>query len=265
MTKISCWNVNSVRVRLPHLLQYIQDESPDVILLQEIKCLDKDFPYDAFEDAGYNVVCHGQKTFNGVAILSKGPIEDVCTEITNFPDSHARYIEAVTTINKNVYRVASVYVPNGESVDSEKYQYKQAFFDALTAHVQNICQNGEAFAIGGDFNVASQNIDVSNPTVMQRDIGFHYIERAKLHKFENLPIYDSYRVLNPSIQQFSWWNYRANCFANNVGMRIDYIYLSAAAADALEEAGVHQYVRGKERTSDHAPVYCVLNELKHFK
>jgi exodeoxyribonuclease-3 len=260
MTLIATWNVNSVRQRLPHLLSWIADNQPDVLLLQETKCVNEQFPTMELEEAGYNLALHGQKTFNGVAILSRYPLSDVITALpNNEADEQCRYIEAVISLpNGSAARVASVYVPNGQAVDSDKFPYKLGFLDRLHAHLSHLLSYEEMLVVGGDYNVAPDPIDVFNPKKMADQICFHPAEREKLRKIMHLGFYDAYRLKHPQTQEFSWWDYRAGIFDRNEGLRIDYLLLSPQAADRLDECAIDAAPRRAEKPSDHAPVWCKL-------
>jgi len=251
------WNVNSVKARLPHLEQLVKEESPDVILLQETKCQNQNFPQMEFNDWGYNCVFHGEKTFNGVSIFSKKPIEDVKTSLPGGDaDEQCRFIECTTYDSDNILvKVISVYVPNGQDVTSDKFPYKMKFFDRLHAYIKNLLDNGERFIIGGDYNVAPDAIDVYDHKHLYNKIGHHPDEIEKFRAILSLGVYDSFRLLNPEKQEFSWWDYRHGGWQNNKGMRIDHILVSPKIADILTDTGVLDNYRGLERPSDHAPIY----------
>ncbi|RYE13923.1 MAG: exodeoxyribonuclease III [Rickettsiales bacterium] len=258
--KISSWNVNSVRTRINHLINWIKEKEPDIILLQEIKCINELFPKEEIEDLGYNVVINGQKSYNGVAILSKYKIDEVNLFLPNDPDeTHSRYIEVLISINKNVVRVISVYVPNGQDIESPKFRYKLNYFDSLINHLKQLLSYDEILVVGGDFNVAPEYIDVYDPKILENKIGFHYDERKKFEAILNLGFTDSYRAINSDKQEYSWWDYRAGAFAKNQGMRIDHILTSPEASDLLCEATIDKYTRGLERSSDHAPINITIN------
>ena len=253
--KIITWNVNSIGARLQHLLQYLKDNSPDIALLQETKTVNENFPRMEIEDLGYNIAIHGQKSYNGVAILSKFPIEDITTSLPGDDnDIEARYIEAVI----KDFRVASVYVPNGMEVGHDKFHYKLKFFERLRDHAANILQYNEKLVMGGDYNVAPQAIDTHDPT---RDgaICYNPAERTRFHAIEYLGLIDAYRAVNPHTQKFSWWDYRAGAFQRNLGLRIDHILLSAEAADALTACDIDTLPRNLDKPSDHTPVWCEIN------
>lgn len=261
MIKIASWNVNSVRSRLEHLLEYLRsDDAPDILLLQELKCMTEAFPYEQVEDTGYNVAVHGQKTYNGVAILSKFPIDDVIKQLPGDEnDEQARYIEAVICANEKTLRVASIYVPNGQSPDSDKFQYKMRFFDRLYAHAKNLLAYDEALILGGDYNVAPYEKDVFDPQKINNSICYHPEERKKLRELQSLGLVDIYHAMYPEKQQFTWWDYRAGAWQQNKGYRIDHLMLSAEAADLAEKSGVDMFMRDKQKPSDHAPIWCKFN------
>jgi len=257
--KIATWNVNSVRSRITHLLDWLREDAPDIVLLQELKCTNDVFPYMEIEELGYNIAVHGQKTYNGVAILSKYPLDEVITGLPGDEnDLEARYIEAVVSSPAAVLRVASVYVPNGSSPDSDKFQYKLAFLERLYSHIKGLLELKEILVVGGDYNVAPEAIDVYAPKELDGSICFHPLERQALHKILHLGIYDAFRVANPHSQNFSWWDYRANSYDSGKGMRIDHLLLSAQAIDIMQNCSVVSKLRELEKPSDHAPVICEI-------
>jgi exodeoxyribonuclease III len=251
---IITWNVNSVKARLPHLLLYLKTEQPDVLLLQELKCEETAFPFLEIEDAGYTAAVYGQKTYNGVAILTKHRLEEINRGLP-CENGQARYIEGLVA---GWLRVASVYVPNGEGVDSEKYPYKLAFYEGLTAHVRTTLAFEEAFVLGGDFNVAATDVDIHTPPAIQNRILCSAPERTAFRGVLATGLLDSYRTLNPTDAGFSWWDYRTRSFERNEGWRIDYVLASPQAMDMAVAAAVHKTPRGWERPSDHTPVVLTL-------
>ena len=259
MSLIVSWNINSARSHLALLIKFLEEYKPEVLLLQEIKCLEENFPKLELEDLGYNIAIHGQKTYNGVAILSKGKLEDVQKNLPNDSDDQSRYIEAVTYINNKSLRVASVYVPNGQEVGSDKFQYKLQFFDKLTKHLKQVAQWEELLLVGGDYNVAPNNIDVYSPADLEGSVCFHPTERKLFKELLNeCNLHDAYRVQHPQKAEFSWWDYRAGSWQQNHGLRIDQFLASPEAMDKLTASGIYKEVRGWEKTSDHAPIFCRL-------
>ena len=250
---IATWNVNSIRMRLQHLLDWLRSDAPDIVLLQEIKVTNDIFPYMEIEELGYNIAVHGQKSYNGVAILSKLPLDDIKTSLY---DEEARYIEAVASCKNGALRVASVYIPNGQSPDSDKFQYKLKFFAKLHEHIAELLGLGEVLIVGGDYNVAPQAIDVFDPKGLEGTTCFHPLEREAFRSITNLGIYDAWRVSHPEKQQFSWWDYRGNGYESGKGMRIDHLLLSPQAIDKLQSCEIVEKLRQLEKPSDHAPVIC---------
>lgn len=262
MVKIVSWNINSVKARLQHLLSYLAEaEAAEIILLQEIKCTNEHFPYQEIEDMGYNIAVHGQKSYNGVAILAKFPLEDISTHCIQ-EDEHqeARYIEAVISIQHQALRVASVYVPNGKDIGHERFKYKLTFFDALRSHLQKLLTYEEILVVGGDYNVAPYlAVDVYDEKHLDGQICCHKEERKKWRQLLELGLVDAYMALYPSQQQFTWWDYRGGSWQHNKGMRIDHLLLSPEATDLLSACAVDTYMRDKEKPSDHAPIWCQLD------
>lgn len=260
MTTIATWNINSIKSRLPHLLSYLKgDMAPDVLLLQELKCQTDAFPYMEIEDAGYNVAVHGQKTYNGVAILSKYPLDDVVKQLPgDETDEQARYIEAVVSLDGYAMRVASVYVPNGQEPGSDKFAYKLRFFDRLYAHAATLLTYEEILVIGGDYNVAPAPVDVFDAKALDGTTCYHPEERKKFRALESLGLTDVYRTANDNIQKFSWWDYRAGAWEQNKGMRIDHLLASPEAADRITGCDIYLEPRKLEKPSDHTPVWCTL-------
>lgn len=254
--KIVTWNVNSVRVRLPHICEWLKENKPDVLLLQEIKCQEEAFPKTEIEDCGYNVAIHGQKTFNGVAIVSRYPLEDIVRGLPTFEeDEQARYIEAVV----GTTRVASVYVPNGQAVGSEKYDYKLTFLNRLYQHLETVLSYEEACAIGGDYNIAPEDQDVHDPKAWEGEILCSITERKSFRSLLHLGYSDAIRAQHKGPGPFSWWDYRSGAWQRGEGLRIDHLLLSPQAMDRLQTSGVDAPARGKEKASDHAPVWCELS------
>ncbi len=253
---IATWNVNSIRSRLPHLLDWLRSDKPDIVLLQELKCTDDVFPSMEIEELGYNIAIHGEKTYNGVAILSKFPLNDISRGLAeNEEDTHARYIEAVVNLPKTAIRVASVYVPNGQEILSEKFSYKLRFLDKLYAHIKTLLTYEEILVIGGDYNIAPDDSDVHDPKAWEGSVLTHNEVRSRFRKIINLGVYDACRILQAEGNiEYSWWDYRGNSLATDNGLRIDHILLSPQAADRLAEYHVKKDLRELEKASDHAPV-----------
>lgn len=256
--KIATWNVNSVKARLPHVCHWLRSFEPDVVLLQELKCVTEAFPYEAIEDAGYQAAVFGQKTYNGVAILAKSSLEDVSCGNPFFDDPQARIIEAIVD---GQYRVISVYAPNGEAVGTDKYVYKLKFFEAFARFLEDRLRFDEKLIIGGDFNVAPNDLDVYNPDIWRDKILCSVPERLALRSLINLGLTDALRAQHPNKEGlYTWWDYRSGPAARNHGLRIDHLLLSAKAMDSVVDTGVDANMRWVDRPSDHAPVWVTLKD-----
>lgn len=261
MTTIATWNVNSIRARMPVALEWLNAAKPDIVLLQETKVEDHAFPFEPLEDLGYNIAAHGQKTYNGVAILAKSPIEDVITALPgNEDDPMARYIEAVV----GDVRVASIYVPNGREIDCDHFHYKLRFLDHLRTHALNLMKHEEAFVLGGDYNVAPTDHDVYDPKAWKDKIHCSVPERLAIQSLCNIGLTDLTRAHAPEGSKqgqdlYSWWNYRTGAWEKNAGLRIDYLLASAQAADRCKASGIDTHPRGLPKASDHTPVWCQLD------
>ena len=257
--RVATWNVNSVRPRLAQLLDWLRNDKPDIILLQEIKCVDDVFPAMEIEELGYNIATHGQKTYNGVAILSKFPLEDIYRGLPG-DESYVqeRYIEAVANIPGGAMRVASVYVPNGSTPDDEKFQYKLRFLDRLNEHLKPLIGYGEMLVVGGDYNIAPDDIDVHDPLVWRGTVLTHDDVRRQFRRLKNIGLHDAYRLHSPTGHEYSWWDYRGNGFARDNGLRIDHLLLSAQSADKLIGCAIEKKMRGVEKASDHTPVIATF-------
>ena len=253
---IATWNVNSVRTRLPHLLGWLAEDKPDIVLLQELKCMDEQFPRMEVEDLGYNIVTHGQKTYNGVAILSKFPLDDVTRGIPGYADESARYIEALATTPIGVMRVASVYVVNGSEIGSDKFTYKMEFLDKLHTHLETLRDYDEMTVIGGDYNIAPTDADVANPPAWEGSVLTHDFVRRALRRM----LYLGYSDADEQGHAYTWWDYRAGAFEKNDGLRIDHLLLSPQARDKLAGCHVAAKLRTLEKPSDHAPVIGSFSE-----
>ena len=257
--KIATFNINGVRARLPRLIDWIGERQPDVAMLQEIKCQDEVFPREAFEDLGYSVVTHGQKGFNGVAILSKYPLEDVsCGLPGDDYDQQARWIEA-TIILKCAIRICCLYLPNGNPVGTEKYSYKLAWMERMIKRLKDILSHEEPAVIAGDYNVIPQCIDAHNPENWRNDALFMPETRALWQKMLYLGYTDALRVTNGAAEQYTFWDFKAGAWQRNNGIRIDHILLTPQCADLLLDCQIDKHIRGKEKPSDHVPIWIKLN------
>lgn len=255
--KIFCWNVNSIKARIHLVEKFLKEQSPDVLLLQETKCVNENFPQEFIFDLGYNCNFHGQKSYNGVAILSKSPLEDVVTEMLP-GDPQARYIEGKVLQNDEMYTIASLYVPNGADPQSDKFQYKMEYFEAVGARLKQALDNDERYIVGGDFNVAPEPLDVYDDKYLDGKIGFHPKEREHFRKYIAEGVVDTYRLCNRDVKEFSWWDYRTKGFDTGKGMRIDHILVTPNLVGDVKHAGIEPSYRGMERPSDHTPIYVEM-------
>jgi exodeoxyribonuclease-3 len=255
--KLAAWNVNSLKVRLPQLLDWLAVTQPDVVCLQETKLEDHNFPRAEIEDAGYHAVFSGQKTYNGVALLSRAPAAEVVVGNPRFPDQQKRLIAATIA----GVRVISAYVPNGQSVGSDKYAYKLAWLDALADWLADELAAHPLLAIAGDFNIAPEDRDVHDPAAWAGLVLCSPPERAAFRRLLGLGLNDSFRCLPQPEKTYSWWDYRMAAFRRNLGLRIDHVLLSTPLAAACSAAGIDRDMRARERPSDHAPVFAQIGAI----
>ncbi len=256
--KIVTWNVNSVRQRLPHLLAFLKDEAPDVLGLQEIKCVDEAFPRAEIEDAGYNVATHGQKTFNGVALITKAPCEVVRGLPGEPADEQSRYIEGVISTKRGALRVANVYFPNGNPTPGDKYEYKLRFMDRLIARARELLLLEEPFAIIGDYNIIPADADAAKPELWVNDALALPRTREKYRELLALGLTEAHRAIDGAPGAYTFWDYQAGAWQRNNGIRIDHALLSPQAADRLTGVKIHKDMRAAEKASDHVPFEVTL-------
>ncbi|HMB76002.1 MAG TPA: exodeoxyribonuclease III [Kiloniellaceae bacterium] len=255
MVTIATWNVNSIKARLPNALDWLKDFAPDVALLQEVKCLAENFPRLEIEDLGYNVAVVGQKSYNGVALLSKEPLEDLQEGLPgDDDDEQARYLEATTF----GLRVASIYLPNGNPIDTEKFPYKLAWMERLRARAEALLALEEPTILGGDYNVIQNDDDVYDPKAFADDALFQPETRAAFRRILNLGFTEAYRALHHEAHRYSFWDYQGGAWQKDNGLRIDHLLLSPQAADRLEDCDIDRKPRGQPKASDHTPVWCRL-------
>lgn len=256
--KIATWNVNSIRARLPRVTEWLHDSNPEILLVQEIKVVDDIFPREEIEDLGYNIAVHGQKTYNGVAIFSKFPIEDVVVGLPgDDKDDQARYLECFT----GGIRVASIYLPNGNPAPGQKFEYKLSWMKRLIDHAGKLFNQEEPLVLGGDFNVCPTDIDVYDPQRWENDALCRSESREYLRALTNMGFTNALRALNPGPGQFSYWDYTGGAWQKDFGLLIDHLFLSPEASDRLVGSGIDKTPRGREKPSDHTPVWCELEEL----
>lgn len=257
--RIATWNVNSIRLRLDNTLAWLAERQPDIVCLQEIKCQDEQFPREAFEQLGYNVAVHGQKGFNGVAVLSRLPFDEVTSGLPGGDgDVQSRFIEVVVSTPQGVVRVCGIYLPNGNPVDTEKYPYKLEWMARLKAHIANRLTYEEPLVVCGDYNVIPEPEDAANPAAWAGDALFLPQTRAAFREILNLGMTDALRATTQAPGLYSFWDYQAGAWQRNNGIRIDHLLLSPQAADRLKATGIDKHVRGWEKPSDHVPVWADL-------
>ena len=258
--RIATWNVNSIKQRIENLTAWLAERSPDIVCLQETKTVDEGFPRQQIEALGYNVAVHGQKTFNGVAILSKYRFDEVTPRLPGDPaDDHARFIEATVSTKSGVLRVASIYLPNGNPTGTDKYSYKLKWMDRLYNYARERLQLEEPLVMAGDYNVIPTADDVHNPAAWATDALFLPETRAKFRALANLGLTDAIRAVSDDSGLYTFWDYQAGAWQKNWGIRIDHLLLSPQAADRLVTAGIDRHVRGWEKPSDHVPVWIDLD------
>jgi exodeoxyribonuclease-3 len=257
--RIATWNVNSIRQRIDHLTAWLAERAPDMVCLQETKCMDEVFPRETFEALGYNVAIHGQKTFNGVAILSKLKFDDVTPRLPgDDADDHARFLEVTVSTRGGALRLASIYLPNGNPPDTDKYQYKLGWMDRLRHYAAHRLALEEPLVMAGDYNVIPTAADVHNPQAWQTDALFLPQTRDKFRALANLGLTDALRATSDEKGLYTFWDYQAGAWQKNWGIRIDHLMLSPQAADRLTAAGIDKHVRSWEKPSDHVPVWIDL-------
>ena len=254
--KIATWNVNSIKVRLPHVLDWLNEHQPTVFCLQELKCEAANFPFEAVTAAGYHASVAGQKAYNGVALLSQKPGSDPVIGIPGFEDPQQRVIAATY----GEVRVISVYCPNGESPTSEKYAYKLRWFAAFRDYLGETLARHPLLVVAGDYNVAPEDRDVYDPVAWRGEVLCSDAERAAFDALLKLGLKDSFRLFEQTGQSYSWWHYRVNAFKRNMGLRIDHILASDQLAPLCRSCAIDRGPRALERPSDHAPVFAEFSD-----
>jgi exodeoxyribonuclease-3 len=252
--KLATWNINSLGVRLPQVLDWLSSAQPDVLALQELKLTDDKFPLAELQAAGYDAVFHGQKTYNGVALLSKLPMTDVVRNMPTFADDHARTIAATV----NGIRVIGGYFPNGQAPDSDKFAYKMRWLDGLQAWVARELKQHDKLVLMGDFNIAPDDRDVHDPVAWAGQIHCTPQERAHFQQLIGAGLHDAFRLFEQPPKLYSWWDYRMLAFRKNQGLRIDHILVSEALKPQVLACEIDKLPRKNERPSDHAPVVATL-------
>jgi exodeoxyribonuclease-3 len=256
--KIATFNINGIKARIAALPEWLDAAQPDVVLLQEIKSVDEAFPREIFEDRGYQVETHGQKSFNGVAILSKLPLEDISRGLPgDDEDEQARWIEA-TVLGEQAIRVCGLYLPNGNPCPGPKYDYKLSWMKRLHQRAQELLQGEEPFLMAGDYNVIPQDEDAKRPEVWQEDALARPESRAAFRRLLNLGFTEAFRARTSGPGHYSFWDYQAGAWNKNNGIRIDHFLLSPQCADLLRDCQIDKDVRAGEKPSDHVPVWIEL-------
>ena len=256
--KISSWNVNSVRARIDNIKDYLNKFSPNILLMQEIKTEEKNFPFNEFEDLGYHSYVFGQKSYNGVAIISKKKLENVSTDIIRDKLKQARTISAEFEFKKRKILVINIYTPNGNPVDTEKYDYKKKWLDDLTKLLKKLGQKNENIILSGDFNIIPAAEDVYNAKSFEDDALFRLEIRKKYREILNMGYVDSYRHKYPDTEGYTFWDYMRGAWQKNNGMRIDHFLLSNSLINILKNVSINKTPRGKEKPSDHTPIEIEL-------
>jgi exodeoxyribonuclease III len=256
VVKIATWNVNSVKTRLALLLEWLDQAKPDALCLQEIKCPDRDFPMLEIRARGYHAAVLGQRAYNGVAILSRDPPQDVLRGLPGEPDEQARYLEA--TIRG--CRIASIYLPNGNPADSDKYPYKLAWMRRLEARARALLETEQVCVLAGDYNVCPTDDDVYDPEAWREDALCRPESRARFRALVHLGLVDAFRALHPEPHRYTFWDYQAARWMRDEGLRIDHLLLSPQAADRLLACTIDRGPRGRDKASDHTPVWCEIAE-----
>ena len=258
--KIATWNVTGIKARHDTLLTWLREAEPDVACLQEIKSVDENFPATDIEALGYNVVTHGQKGFNGVAVLSRHPLDETRSGLPGGDDDvQARYLEVVISIAGGAVRIASLYLPNGNPVDTDKYPYKLDWMARLEAHAAALLQYEEPLVLAGDYNVIQQAIDARRPEVWVDDALYKPQTRSAFQRLSHLGLTDAVRACYRGEHDYTFWDYQAGAWQKNNGIRIDHLMLSPQAADRLSASGIDRHTRGWEKPSDHVPVWVDLD------
>ncbi len=258
--RIATFNINGIKARHAALTDWLDEENPDVVLLQEIKSVDENFPRELFEDRGYNVETHGQKSFNGVAILSKLPLEDVARGLPGADDDEqARWIEATVVGNHTAVRICGLYLPNGNPAPGPKYDYKLAWMERLRHRAKDLMDMEEPALMAGDYNIIPQAEDAAKPDSWREDALFRLDSRDAYRRVLNLGFTEAFRSRHPEPEQYSFWDYQAGAWQRNNGIRIDHILMTPQCADLMVDVGIEKELRGREKPSDHVPVWVELD------
>ena len=255
---ISSWNVNSVRARILNIKEYLKRFSPDILMIQEIKTEDKNYPYDEIKSLNYNSYVFGQKAYNGVAILSKEKISDLKNDIINDKKKQSRIIKAEFNFKKKNIQLINIYTPNGNPVDTEKYDYKLYWLDSFIKNLKLLSKKNENIIIGGDFNIIPSAEDVHDPKGYENDALYRLEVRKKLREIINIGFNDSYRYIHPDKEGYTFWEYTSGAWQKNNGMRIDHFLVSNSLIKNVKDVKINKFPRGRQKPSDHTPIEIEL-------
>ena len=255
---ISSWNVNSVRARILNITEYLKKFSPDILMIQEIKTEDKNYPYEQIKSLNYNSYVFGQKAYNGVAILSKEKISDLKNDIINDKKKQSRIIKAEFNFKKKNIQLINIYTPNGNPVDTEKYDYKLYWLDSFIKNLKLLSKKNENIIIGGDFNIIPSAEDVHDPKGYENDALYRLEVRKKLREIINIGFNDSYRYIHPDKEGYTFWDYTSGAWQKNNGMRIDHFLVSNSLINNVKDVKINKFPRGRQKPSDHTPIEIEL-------
>ena len=255
---ISSWNVNSVRARILNITEYLKKFSPDILMIQEIKTEDKNYPYEEIKSLNYNSYVFGQKAYNGVAILSKEKISDLKNDIINDKKKQSRIIKAEFNFKKKNIQLINIYTPNGNPVDTEKYDYKLYWLDSFVKNLKLLSKKNENIIIGGDFNIIPSAEDVHDPKGYENDALYRLEVRKKLREIINIGFNDSYRYIHPDKEGYTFWDYTSGAWQKNNGMRIDHFLVSNSLINNVKDVKINKFPRGRQKPSDHTPIEIEL-------
>ena len=255
---ISSWNVNSVRARIENIKEYIKKFSPDILMMQEIKTPNETYPYDDFKLLNYENYVFGQKSYNGVAIVSKKKLINTQNDIFKDKNKQSRIIQAEVKYKKKIINLINIYTPNGNPVDTEKYEYKLYWLDSLIKKIKSLSKKNENIIIGGDFNIIPSSEDVHNPKSYEDDALFRFEIRKKLRELINLGFHDAYRYLHPDKEGYTFWDYTSGAWQKNNGMRIDHFLVSNSLINIVKNVQINKFPRGRQKPSDHTPIEIEL-------
>jgi exodeoxyribonuclease-3 len=257
--KIASWNVNSVRARIENVKKYLNQSQPDILLLQEIKAQEKDFPYEDFKKLGYISYVHGQKSYNGVSIISKKKLTEINTILTNDKIKQSRFISTKIKIKNQYIDLINIYVPNGNPVDTEKYFYKISWLDLLIKYLKKKIKDNNLLIVTGDFNIIPEDIDVNEPEKYTNDALFRIEIRKKFREIINLGLIDVFRNFNKKESNYTYWDYMKGSWEKNNGLRIDHILISSSLIDLVKKIDINAKIRSQTKPSDHVPIECTFS------